>query len=62
MYVYTSDGCEPPHLEPVELTAISLEVTFGEFTPDIRCPLCKAAFDARLAEVLAQWASQPLTI
>ncbi|EKM51634.1 uncharacterized protein PHACADRAFT_199137 [Phanerochaete carnosa HHB-10118-sp] len=38
-----------------QLTPISLELTLGQLARNIRCPLCKTSFDARLAGVMTAW-------
>ncbi|GJE88541.1 hypothetical protein PsYK624_046240 [Phanerochaete sordida] len=45
-----------------DMTTISLELTVGRLSRDISCPLCKTSFHARLAEVIAAWASVPRCI
>lgn len=45
-----------------QLTAITLEVTFGQLASEVKCPLCNSAFKSRLNVVLAEWALNPTTI
>lgn len=39
----------------LELTTISLEVTANQLQTDIKCDLCRAAFNRRIRKLLADW-------